>query len=147
MSGAECRGGVEGATGVRRAAGSYPATLKEVELDPLAGTIILPAVSGQRLAKRGFYFMWHGNKAFIKNGWKIGSQDGKKIGQVKWKLFNLTNDRAEQHDLAKTNPEMLHKMVAALDQHLGQEAIDRINKPSKSKKSGGKSKKLKQKKK
>lgn len=101
------------------------------ELDPLVGASLLPIIQGEALPDRSFYFMWRQNKAFVHQGWKLVSGDGAKLGRVKWQLYDLTEDRAEQHNLAKTHPEKLQEMIKALHLYLGEEAMQRINQPSK----------------
>lgn len=112
------------------AGASYPKEYQGRALDPLVGTSLLPVLEGQELPERSFYFMWRQNKAFIHHGWKLVSGSGAQLGKVNWQLYDLSKDRAEQHNLANSHPEKLQSMVQALHQYLGEEAIQRINQPT-----------------
>lgn len=109
--------------------------LKGKPLDPLVGTSVLPVIRGEQLPERAFYFMWRQNKAFIHDGWKLVNAKGSKLGSIRWELYDLKADRAEQNDLAESSPEKLQSMVRNLHLYLGAESIERINK-SQSKKEG-----------
>ncbi|WPJ95997.1 sulfatase-like hydrolase/transferase [Coraliomargarita algicola] len=116
------------------AGASYPEQYNGRELAPLVGTSLLPVFQGQELSERSFYFMWRQNKAFIHKGWKLVSGKSGKLGNLPWELYDLNEDRAEQHNLAKTHPEKLQEMVKALHLHLGEDAMQRINQSSERKK-------------
>ncbi|MFW6169890.1 MAG: arylsulfatase [Planctomycetota bacterium] len=56
------------------------------------------------------YLWWchAGNKAIRRGDWKLVAGKGRTEGR--WELFNLENDRGEQHDLADQQPEVVEQL-------------------------------------
>lgn len=54
------------------------------------------------------YFNHGGNRALIQRHWKVVSS---RIDGNRWELYDLSTDRAEQHDLAEAEPERLKELV------------------------------------
>ena len=64
-----------------------------------------------------------GSMALRKGDWKVsniwppyGSDDPASNGERTWRLFNVKNDMAERHNLAKQYPEKLEELVAIYEQ-------------------------------
>jgi arylsulfatase len=75
----------------------------------LHGTSLAPSfISDKKALTHPLYFNHQGNKALITGDWKIVTSE---IDKGVWSLYNLKKDRAEQHDLAKKQPELLKNMV------------------------------------
>jgi arylsulfatase len=75
----------------------------------LHGTSLVPEfISDKKALTHPLYFNHQGNKALIVGDWKIVTSE---IDKGVWSLYNLKKDRAEQHDLAKKQPELLKNMV------------------------------------
>ncbi len=56
-----------------------------------------------------------GHSAWIDGDWKLHRITPKKgYGPIKWELYNLAKDRAEEHDLIEKKPELAAKMKTAL---------------------------------
>jgi arylsulfatase len=75
----------------------------------LHGTSLVPEfISDKKALTHPLYFNHQGNKALIVGDWKIVTSE---IDKGVWSLYNLKKDRAEQHNLAKKQPELLKNMV------------------------------------
>ena len=75
----------------------------------LHGTSLVPEfISDKKALTHPLYFNHQGNKALIAGDWKIVTSE---IDKGVWSLYNLKKDRAEQHNLAKKQPELLKNMV------------------------------------
>ncbi|WP_145363842.1 arylsulfatase [Stratiformator vulcanicus] len=61
-----------------------------------------------RLTREEIYFRHGGHRALRVGDWKVLSDRDSET----WSLFDLSNDRAEQHDLAAEHPELTQRMVA-----------------------------------
>lgn len=85
---------------------------KPAELDgakvPLApGKSLLAAFAKDQIIEReGLWWMHEGHRAARCGDWKIVS-----LREKEWELYDLTKDRAEQHNLAASQPETLQKLV------------------------------------
>ena len=92
----------------------YPATYDGNEIIPLEGKSLVPVLrKGQREGHDYLGFEHFNERAFIsKDGWKIVRQGNKHP----WELYNLNDDRSEQHNLAGANPAKVEKMVAAYEE-------------------------------
>ena len=73
-----------------------------------------PTLSGNELNRKdALYFDHHLNGAIRDGKWKL-VRYGDSGGDAKlhqWQLYNMNNDRSEQNDLAKTNPDKV-KLLA-----------------------------------
>lgn len=87
---------------------------------PMTGHSMLSFLSGQSKTvhpgefKSGFELM--GRKAFRKGDWKVVYANAP-WGTGDWELYNLKNDRAELHNLARKHPAKLKELVAEYDQY------------------------------
>jgi len=78
---------------------------------PLAGESLLPAISGAGKAPRGdIYFHHDGNRAIRSGDFKAVSTAANRQGDGIWRLFDLSTDRSEQHDLSEQMPEKLAEL-------------------------------------
>lgn len=88
---------------------------------PVRGKSMLGYLGGNGDALRGENDVigWElgGRKALRKGDWKIVFAN-KPWGTDQWELFNLAEDRSEQHDLAAANPDKLREMLAAWTQYV-----------------------------
>jgi arylsulfatase len=69
-------------------------------------SIIEMLKGGQGSADRTFAWEHEGNRAIRKGDWKLA----RLAPDQKWELFDMTTDRAEQHDLAADRPEIVKEL-------------------------------------
>ncbi|MDQ6760949.1 MAG: arylsulfatase [Acidobacteriota bacterium] len=81
---------------------------------PLAGRSLAPAFQKAGSAPHDFiYFNHNNNRALRRGDWKAIA-----TGPTgPWELYNLSNDRCEQKDLAAAEPDRLNKLAATWKQH------------------------------
>lgn len=97
------------ATGAR-----YPQTYRGQSIQPAEGSSLLAAAKGDAVANRAFGIQHQGARAWRDGDWKIVY--GKRMPtKPVWELYNLAEDRSEDHDLAGQFPERLEQMVQAYD--------------------------------
>jgi arylsulfatase len=63
------------------------------------------------------YYEMFGTRALWRDGWKVVAQRGPNVGKGHfesdtWQLFHIEEDRAENHDLAAENPQLVQQLVA-----------------------------------
>lgn len=98
------------ATAIDLADTSYPATRAGKPVKPLAGTSLLPLLTGEgSLPERPLFWEHEGNAAVRIGDWKLV----RKGRGGTWELFDLAKDRTEQHDLAATKPDKRDELLAA----------------------------------
>lgn len=74
---------------------------------PLAGVSLLPIMAGGELPERPPLHFLHDLDRGLRDGnWKIVS-----FREGPWELYNISEDRAEVHDLAAKHPERVARMV------------------------------------
>jgi len=104
---------------IELAGGTYPARFDGHEVANLQGQSLLPFLSGrtQSIHER-FDKGWElfGQKAYREGNWKI-VYSVPPFGPGDWQLFDLTNDRAEQHDLSAAQPERFAQLKAAYQRY------------------------------
>ena len=89
----------------------YPKKQNGVKLQPLAGKSLVPVLTGATdVVNRGepLFWEWAGNRAVLDGKWKYvgyGSTDADQ-------LYDLENDRAENHDVAAQHPETVARLRA-----------------------------------
>ena len=97
-----------------------PDTVNGVEQMPLEGTsfaaTFAPGGSGAdaQTAKRAQYFEMFGHRGLWQDGWKAVAYHAPStpFEDDTWELYHLTEDFAENHDLAHQHPERLREMIA-----------------------------------
>ncbi|MFN0075062.1 MAG: arylsulfatase [Prosthecobacter sp.] len=98
------------ATCVDVAGAAYPAEFKGQTIQPMEGVSLAPAFHGKDNGVRSIFWEHEGNRAHRFGPWKIVAKEKKP-----WELYNIEEDRAEQHDLAASEPERMKTMVASWD--------------------------------
>ena len=101
------------ATCVDLAGAEYPDTYKGHEIIPMEGISLVPVFkTGHREGHEYLGFEHFNERAFLSSdGWKIV----KPGNRADWELYNLNEDRSEQHDLASQYPDRLAEMVSAYE--------------------------------
>ncbi|TKG97468.1 arylsulfatase [Puteibacter caeruleilacunae] len=91
--------------------GNYPEKFKGNDIIPMHGKTLTPIFKGKSRKGHDAIFWEHfGNMAVTKGKWKLVSQQ--KEGKGKWGLYDLSIDRAEQHNLAYQKPELAKELLA-----------------------------------
>lgn len=87
----------------------YPTEYNGNKIIPLEGKSLVPVFKkGKREGHEYLGFEHFHERAFMDNhGWKIVKQSGK---NAVWELYNLNEDRSEQHNLAAKYPEKVKEM-------------------------------------
>jgi len=87
------------------------------------GVDLIPFVTGKNTASPHKTLFWRqGGKTAIRHGdWKLVRM-GKRLGpgNTKWELYDLSNDIAEETNLAQSNPKRLAELVAIWDKMNGE---------------------------
>ncbi len=77
------------------------------ELRPVSGISLMPVLQGKSIGDRPpIHFQFASDRGLRDGDWKIVS-----FRREAWELYNMANDRTELHDLAKSEPERLQRMV------------------------------------
>jgi arylsulfatase len=85
-----------------------PQTWPGREPTPLAGVSLAPLLAGETLEKRPPIFLRFSDDRGLRDGdWKLVS-----FQSQPWELYNIAEDRTEQHDLAAKFPERVASMAA-----------------------------------
>lgn len=98
------------ATCVEAGRASYPKEFNKQPIHPMEGTSLLPAFDNKPLQREALYWAHDGNRAVRVGKWKLVA-----LTNGKWELYNMELDRAEQHDLASENDELVKKLSAKWD--------------------------------
>ncbi|MCB1275765.1 arylsulfatase [Prosthecobacter sp.] len=99
------------ATCVDVARASYPTEYQGQAIKPMEGISLIPAFQGKDNGVRSIFWEHEGNRAHRVGPWKIVAKENKP-----WELYNIDEDRAEQHDQSAANPDRLKTMVAEWDE-------------------------------
>jgi arylsulfatase len=120
------------ATAVDLSETTYPANVK-----PMEGRSLVPLFNGSKIEREAIYWEHEGNRAVRQGDWKIVAEHGKP-----WELYNIANDRSEQHDLAQKQPERVQQMSALYDAYAKRANVEPWEKvvPKQAKKGKGKNK-------
>ena len=102
------------ATCMELAGAEYPETYNGNEIIPMEGISLVPIFTrGHREGHEYLGFEHFHERAFISaDGWKIVRPGHR----MKWELYNLNEDRSEQHNMAAEYPEKVAEMAAAYDE-------------------------------
>ena len=99
------------ATVVDISGATYPAEFKGKTITPKEGVSLLPAFKGEKIARTQPIFWEHeGNRAVREGDMKLVALENKP-----WRLYDLANDRSEQHDLAAQKPELVKDLSSKWD--------------------------------
>src|SRR5688572_16528268 len=113
------------ATAVDLAGATYPREYKGHDILPMEGVSLRPAFSGEPLARKTPIFWEHeGNKAVRDGKWKLVQRH-----KLTWQLFDMDQDRTEQRDLIKVQPELAKKLEAAWNAWAERTYVDEWNGP------------------
>ena len=85
---------------------SVPSAWPGRELAPLAGVSLGPVFAGGTLPRRPLYFLFNTDRGLREGDWKLTS-----FQSNPWELYNLAEDRTEQHDLAAKHPEVRDRLA------------------------------------
>lgn len=95
------------ATAVDASGAEYPKEFHGKAITPKAGTSLLPALKGEALARSQPIFWEHeGNRAVRDGDLKLVALENQP-----WRLYDLSADRSEQHDLAAARPEVVKSLA------------------------------------
>ncbi len=97
-------------TCLEAAGAAYPKSYAGHEITPLAGVSFLPALAGKTLPPRQIFWEHEGHRAMRDGNWKIVTSVNKP-----WELYDIAHDRAEEHNLASSEPERVRAMAALWD--------------------------------
>lgn len=90
---------------------SYPTQYEGRKLLPPEGISLMPVLRGERLNReKPMFWEYRGSRAIREANWKLVGQRGDG-----WELYNLEDDRSEQHDLSAEYPERVQRMLATYD--------------------------------
>ena len=96
------------ATAVDVSGAKYPKTYHGGEkIKPMEGKSLVPAFLGKPIERKAIYWEHEGNRAIRAGDYKLVA----KGANGKWELYNIANDRSEQHDLSSEQPERTKKMA------------------------------------
>lgn len=98
------------ATCVELAGATYPEEYRGRKILPTAGQSILPIVKGKKMPERYIYAEHEGNRMVRKGNWKLVSANFK---GDEWELYNIKEDRTEQHNLIDNHPDMARELEKA----------------------------------
>ena len=94
----------------------HPSKEAGSKLAPISGKSMVPLLTGSATSVRmdHDWIGWElfGNRAVRQGDWKLLNLAKGAGGPGEWQLFNLHDDPAEMHDLAKTESERLKAMIA-----------------------------------
>lgn len=99
----------------------HPDTYAGKPVLPLLGKSMIPFLAGKQAFVHSpddvlGWEIW-GRGAVRKGDWKLIWEE-KPFGASEWQLYNLANDLAEQHDLAKEQPEKLQELTTAWEKYV-----------------------------
>jgi arylsulfatase len=81
----------------------YPAEFNGHAIHPMDGRSLAPAFANQPIQRDAIYWEHEGNAAILKGDMKLV----RFRWNGAWELYNLKDDRTEQHDLAAAQPELV----------------------------------------
>ncbi len=85
----------------------YPSEFNGMEITPMQGESLLPAIKGERKnRKKPMYWEWSNGQAMREGDWKLVRWGKEKA----WDLYNLSDDPTEINNLAADFPERVRKM-------------------------------------
>ncbi|MFT5124097.1 MAG: arylsulfatase A-like enzyme [Kiritimatiellia bacterium] len=97
------------ATCVDAAGATYPEKFHGGQkITPMEGRSLLPAFAGKPIDREALYWEHEGNRAIRVGDMKLVAKGAK----GPWELYDISKDRAEQHDLAQERPERAQQLAA-----------------------------------
>ena len=99
------------ATCVAVSKANYPREVQGQPIKPLEGVSLVPAFSGESLARPQPLFWEHeGNRAIRSGQWKLVAKENRP-----WELYDLSTDRTEMHNLSAEQPQRVQELSAQWD--------------------------------
>lgn len=98
------------ATCVDVSGAKYPSEVKGNAIKPMEGKSLAPTFAGKEIEREAIYWEHEGNRAIRQSEWKLVAKENQP-----WELYNLKQDRTEQHNLASKMPEMVSTLSAKWD--------------------------------
>ncbi len=96
------------ATAVAVADANYPKTFHHGEtIKPMEGKSLVPAFLGQGIEREAIYWEHEGNRAIRRGDYKLVA----KGARGPWELYNIANDRSEQNDLSREQPDLAKELA------------------------------------
>ncbi len=96
------------ATAVDVSGASYPETYHDGQtITPMEGKSLVPAFAGEGIDREAIYWEHEGNRAIRVGDWKLVAKGAKGA----WELYDISQDRSEQNDLASSAPERVERMA------------------------------------
>jgi arylsulfatase A-like enzyme len=93
------------------AGAAYPRTFHGMEILPIEGRSLMPALRGEKPQPRTLFWEHEGNRAVRDGKWKlVGLNDGP------WELYDFDVDRTELHDVAGRHPDVVARLAKAWDE-------------------------------
>lgn len=97
------------------AGAKYPEEMHGNKIPALDGVSMRPAFGAETLGREEPIFIEHETNAFVRDGdWKLVGKSVSMIGgtdESKWELYDMSKDRTETNDLAKSNPEKVDELA------------------------------------
>lgn len=88
------------------AGATYPATFAGKPIPPMEGRSLVPLLDGKPWAGHPeLFWEYNGDRAVRRGDWKIVS-----LPDEPWELYDLSRDRAEQHNLAAARPDLVRDL-------------------------------------
>jgi arylsulfatase len=84
----------------------YPQEIDGQKIKPPEGRSLVPAFAGKPIEREAIYWEHEGNRAVRAGDWKLVA----KGPASEWELYNITQDRSEQHNLAADEPERVDQL-------------------------------------
>lgn len=95
------------ATAIDAGQATYPEEFHDGKsIKPLEGRSLVPAIRDEPIEREALYWEHEGNRAVRAGDYKLVS----KGAAGPWELYNLSNDRSEQHDLAAQQPQRVAEL-------------------------------------
>ena len=101
------------ATCVEVSGATYPETNNGTRVIPLEGISLLPVMKGMEAKERNLGFEHEKNRGYLKGDWKIVSEE---FRGTDWELYNISEDRLEQNNLADQYPEKVKELADDYDE-------------------------------
>jgi Arylsulfatase A and related enzymes len=104
------------------AGATYPEKFAGQSIPPLEGKSLVPILDGgTREGHDTLYWEYNHDRAARRGNWKIVA-----LPKGEWKLFDLSVDRAEQHDLSQKHPEVLRDLVGRWNAWAKKVGVDKL---------------------
>ncbi len=107
-------------TFIEVAGARYPSQYKGVAITPLSGRSLAPVFRADTISSHEYMFWEHeGWQAVRKGNWKAV----KDLKSKSWDLYNLTDDRTEEKNLAAVYPDVLRDLTSKWDEWAAKDQV------------------------